>query len=245
MLNIEKLNVSVEEKQILRNLSLKVGDGEVHAIMGPNGSGKSTIAHTLAGNPNYEVLSGKINFNDKDLLSMDPSERSLSGLFLAFQYPIELPGVTNASYLKQIVNVHRKHKGDKPIEAAEFLKLLKEKSLKLNIPMDMHSRFVNAGFSGGEKKKNEILQMSILNPKLSILDETDSGLDIDALKIVADGVNSLRKKHNSFLIITHYQRLLDYIKPDYVHVLMNGKIIKSGGPELALELENKGYENFN
>jgi len=241
MLNIEKLNVSVEEKQILRNLSLKVGDGEVHAIMGPNGSGKSTIAHTLAGNPNYEVLSGKINFNDKDLLSMDPSERSLSGLFLAFQYPIELPGVTNASYLKQIVNVHRKHKGDKPIEAAEFLKLLKEKSLKLNIPMDMHSRFVNAGFSGGEKKKNEVLQLDLLNPDLVIMDETDSGLDVDALRNTSEAVNQLRSTNRSFIIITHYLRLLEYIEPDFVHVFQDGSIIETGDKSLANKIDQEGY----
>ncbi len=241
MLNIEKLNVSVEEKQILRNLSLKVGDGEVHAIMGPNGSGKSTIAHTLAGNPNYEVLSGKINFNDKDLLSMDPSERSLSGLFLAFQYPIELPGVTNASYLKQIVNVHRKHKGDKPIEAAEFLKLLKEKSSKLNIPMDMHSRFVNAGFSGGEKKKNEVLQLDLLNPDLVIMDETDSGLDVDALRNTSEAVNQLRSSNRSFIIITHYLRLLEYIEPDFVHVFQDGSIIETGDKSLANKIDQEGY----
>ena len=241
MLNIEKLNVSVEEKQILRNLSLNVGDGEVHAIMGPNGSGKSTIAHTLAGNPNYEVLSGKINFNDKDLLSMDPSERSLSGLFLAFQYPIELPGVTNASYLKQIVNVHRKHKGDKPIEAAEFLKLLKEKSLKLNIPMDMHSRFVNAGFSGGEKKKNEVLQLDLLNPDLVIMDETDSGLDVDALRNTSEAVNQLRSTNRSFIIITHYLRLLEYIEPDFVHVFQGGSIIETGDKSLANKIDQEGY----
>ena len=189
MLDIKNLNVSVEEKQILKNLSLNVGKGEVHAIMGPNGSGKSTIAHTLAGNPNYEVISGNIDFNDENLLDMDPSERSLSGLFMAFQYPIELPGVTNASYLKQIVNIHRKHRGEKPIEAGDFLKLLKEKSLRLNISMDMHSRFVNAGFSGGEKKKNEVLQLDLLNPNLVIMDETDSGLDVDALKSTSEAVN--------------------------------------------------------
>ncbi len=209
--------------------------------MGPNGSGKSTIAHTLAGNPNYEVLSGKINFNDKDLLSMDPSERSLSGLFLAFQYPIELPGVTNASYLKQIVNVHRKHKGDKPIEAAEFLKLLKEKSLKLNIPMDMHSRFVNAGFSGGEKKKNEVLQLDLLNPDLVIMDETDSGLDVDALRNTSEAVNQLRSTNRSFIIITHYLRLLEYIEPDFVHVFQDGSIIETGDKSLANKIDQEGY----
>ena len=197
MLDIKNLNVSVEEKQILKNLSLNVGKGEVHAIMGPNGSGKSTIAHTLAGNPNYEIISGNVNFNEKDLLEMDPSERSLSGLFLAFQYPIELPGVTNASYLKQIVNVHRKHRGENLIEAGDFLKLLKDKSARLNIPMDMHSRFVNAGFSGGEKKKNEVLQLDLLNPNLVIMDETDSGLDVDALKSTSEAVNQLRSSDQS------------------------------------------------
>ena len=210
-------------------------------IDGPSSSGKSTIAHTLAGNPNYEVLSGKINFNDKDLLSMDPSERSLSGLFLAFQYPIELPGVTNASYLKQIVNVHRKHKGDKPIEAAEFLKLLKEKSLKLNIPMDMHSRFVNAGFSGGEKKKNEVLQLDLLNPDLVIMDETDSGLDVDALRNTSEAVNQLRSTNRSFIIITHYLRLLEYIEPDFVHVFQDGAIIETGDKSLANKIDQEGY----
>ncbi len=241
MLDIKNLNVSVEDKQILRDLSLKVGSGEVHAIMGPNGSGKSTIAHTLAGNPNYEVISGDINFNEKDLLEMDPSERSLSGLFLAFQYPIELPGVTNASYLKQIVNVHRKHRGENPIEAGDFLKLLKEKSSRLNIPMDMHSRFVNAGFSGGEKKKNEVLQLDLLNPNLVIMDETDSGLDVDALKSTSEAVNQLRSSNRSFIIITHYLRLLEYIEPDFVHVFQDGSIVESGDKSLANRIDKKGY----
>ena len=241
MLNVKELNVSVEDKQIIKNLSLKVGSGEVHAIMGPNGSGKSTIAHTLAGNPSYEVTSGQIDFNNQDLLNMDPSERSLSGLFLAFQYPIELPGVTNASYLKQIVNVHRKHNGDKPIEAGEFLKMLKEKSSKLNIPMDMHSRFVNAGFSGGEKKKNEVLQLDLLNPNLVIMDETDSGLDVDALKSTSEAVNQLRSSKRSFIIITHYLRLLEYIEPDYVHVFQEGSIIESGDKSLANKIDTEGY----
>ena len=241
MLDIKNLNVSVEDKQILRDLSLKVGSGEVHAIMGPNGSGKSTIAHTLAGNPNYEVISGDINFNEKDLLEMDPSERSLSGLFLAFQYPIELPGVTNASYLKQIVNVHRKHRGENPIEAGDFLKLLKEKSSRLNIPMDMHSRFVNAGFSGGEKKKNEVLQLDLLNPNLVIMDETDSGLDVDALKSTSEAVNQLRSSNRSFIIITHYLRLLEYIEPDFVHVFQDGSIVESGDKSLANRIDKEGY----
>ena len=241
MLDIKNLNVSVEEKQILKNLSLKVGKGEVHAIMGPNGSGKSTIAHTLAGNPNYEIISGNVNFNEIDLLEMDPSERSLSGLFLAFQYPIELPGVTNASYLKQIVNVHRKHRGENLIEAGDFLKLLKDKSARLNIPMDMHSRFVNAGFSGGEKKKNEVLQLDLLNPNLVIMDETDSGLDVDALKSTSEAVNQLRSSDRSFIIITHYLRLLEYIEPDFVHVFQNGSIIESGDKSLASRIDKEGY----
>ena len=218
-----------------------VGKGEVHAIMGPNGSGKSTIAHTLAGNPNYEIISGNVNFNEKDLLEMDPSERSLSGLFLAFQYPIELPGVTNASYLKQIVNVHRKHRGENLIEAGDFLKLLKDKSARLNIPMDMHSRFVNAGFSGGEKKKNEVLQLDLLNPNLVIMDETDSGLDVDALKSTSEAVNQLRSSDRSFIIITHYLRLLEYIEPDFVHVFQNGSIIESGDKSLANRIDKEGY----
>ena len=241
MLDIKNLNVSVEEKQILKNLSLSVGKGEVHAIMGPNGSGKSTIAHTLAGNPNYEIISGNVNFHKKDLLEMDPSERSLSGLFLAFQYPIELPGVTNASYLKQIVNVHRKHRGENLIEAGDFLKLLKDKSARLNIPMDMHSRFVNAGFSGGEKKKNEVLQLDLLNPNLVIMDETDSGLDVDALKSTSEAVNQLRSSDRSFIIITHYLRLLEYIEPDFVHVFQNGSIIESGDKSLANRIDKEGY----
>ena len=241
MLDIKNLNVSVEDKQILKDLSLKVGSGEVHAIMGPNGSGKSTIAHTLAGNPNYEVISGNVNFNDKNLLDMDPSERSLSGLFMAFQYPIELPGVTNASYLKQIVNIHRKHRGEKPIEAGDFLKLLKEKSVRLNISMDMHSRFVNAGFSGGEKKKNEVLQLDLLNPNLVIMDETDSGLDVDALKSTSEAVNQLRSSNRSFIIITHYLRLLEYIEPDFVHVFQDGSIIESGDKSLANRIDKQGY----
>ena len=241
MLDIKNLNVSVEEKQILKNLSLNVGKGEVHAIMGPNGSGKSTIAHTLAGNPNYEIISGNVNFNEKNLLEMDPSERSLSGLFLAFQYPIELPGVTNASYLKQIVNVHRKHRGENLIEAGDFLKLLKDKSARLNIPMDMHSRFVNAGFSGGEKKKNEVLQLDLLNPNLVIMDETDSGLDVDALKSTSEAVNQLRSSDRSFIIITHYLRLLEYIEPDFVHVFQDGSIIESGDKSLANKIDKEGY----
>ena len=241
MLEIKNLNVTVEEKQILKNLNLNIGKGEVHAIMGPNGSGKSTIAHTLAGKPNYNVDSGEVNLNGEDLLSKDPYERSLNGLFLAFQYPIELPGVTNASYLKQIVNAHRKSRKEKPIDAGEFLKILKEKSKLLDIPMDIHSRFVNAGFSGGEKKKNEVLQMDLLNPSLIIMDETDSGLDVDALKTTADAINKLRNDERSFIIITHYLRLLEYIEPDYVHVFQNGSVIETGDKTLASRIDQEGY----
>jgi Fe-S cluster assembly ATP-binding protein len=242
MLEIKKLNVSVEENKILNDLTLSIKTGEVHAIMGPNGSGKSTIAHTLAGNPNYQVESGSISFNGSDLLDMEPTERSLGGLFLAFQYPIEIPGVTNASYLRQILNSHRKYQGKDPIDAAEFLKLLKEKSAYLKIPMEMHSRFVNTGFSGGEKKKNEVLQMDLLDPKLIIMDETDSGLDVDALKVTADAVNQMKSKNRSLIIVTHYLRLLEYIKPDFVHIFQNGKIIESGDSSLASRIDKEGYE---
>ena len=242
MLEIKKLNVSVEENKILNDLTLSIKTGEVHAIMGPNGSGKSTIAHTLAGNPNYQVESGSISFNGSDLLDMEPTERSLGGLFLAFQYPIEIPGVTNASYLRQILNSHRNYQGKDPIDAAEFLKLLKEKSAYLKIPMEMHSRFVNTGFSGGEKKKNEVLQMDLLDPKLIIMDETDSGLDVDALKVTADAVNQMKSKNRSLIIVTHYLRLLEYIKPDFVHIFQNGKIIESGDSSLASRIDKEGYE---
>ena len=241
LLDVKNVKAQIGEKEILKGINLEVKAGEIHAIMGPNGSGKSTIAHTLAGNPNYEIISGNVNFNEKDLLEMDPSERSLSGLFLAFQYPIELPGVTNASYLKQIVNVHRKHRGENLIEAGDFLKLLKDKSARLNIPMDMHSRFVNAGFSGGEKKKNEVLQLDLLNPNLVIMDETDSGLDVDALKSTSEAVNQLRSSDRSFIIITHYLRLLEYIEPDFVHVFQNGSIIESGDKSLANRIDKEGY----
>ncbi len=244
MLKINNLNAKIDKKVILNNFSLNINPGEVHAIMGPNGSGKSTLSNILSGKKGYEVT-GEILYQNKNLFELETEERAHKGIFLAFQYPLEIPGVNTNIFLKTSLNAIRKANGEKELDAIEFLNLVKEKAKNLKFEEEKLNRQLNVGFSGGEKKKNEILQMSILNPKLSILDETDSGLDIDALRIVADGVNSLRKKNNSFLIITHYQRLLDYIKPDFVHVLINGKIIKSGGPELALELEKKGYENFN
>jgi len=243
MLKIKNLNVKIDKKSILNGFTLQINPGEIHAIMGPNGSGKSTLSNILSGKKGYNI-SGEVLFENKNLFELETDERAHKGIFLAFQYPLEIPGVNTNIFLKTSLNAIRKARGEKELDAIEFLKLVKSKAKELKFDEEKLNRQLNVGFSGGEKKKNEILQMSILNPKLSILDETDSGLDIDALKTVAEGVNSLRKKNNSFLIITHYQRLLDYIKPDFVHVLMNGKIIKSGGPELALELENKGYENF-
>ena len=244
MLEIKNLNASINDKEILKDFNISIKPGELHAIMGPNGSGKSTLANVLSGKEGYKI-SGELKYLGKNLNEISIDERAQKGIFLAFQYPTEIPGVNTSNFLRTSLNKVRRAQGKKELDALSFLKIVKEKSNELGMDEKMLSRQLNVGFSGGEKKKNEILQMKILDPNLIILDETDSGLDIDALKTVADGVNTLRNKNNSFLIITHYQRLLDYIKPDFVHVLMNGKIIKSGGPELALELENKGYENFN
>jgi len=242
MLSIKNLQASVEGKEILRGLNLEVKAGEVHAIMGPNGSGKSTLAAVLTGREEYEVTEGEILYNGEDVLELAPEERAQKGIFLAFQYPVEIPGVSNANFLKTAVNEVRKANGKEPLDSKDFLKLMKEKMAMVEMDKSMTQRSVNEGFSGGEKKRNEIFQMAMLEPKLAILDETDSGLDIDALRIVADGVNMLRNPERSFIVITHYQRLLDYIVPDFVHVLYKGRIVKSGGKELALELEEKGYD---
>jgi Fe-S cluster assembly ATP-binding protein len=242
MLEIKNLHAKVEDKQILNGLTLSIKPGEIHAIMGPNGSGKSTLASVLAGRDQYEVTGGEVIYEGKDLLELSPEERAREGVFLAFQYPIEIPGVSNANFLKTAVNEIRKHKNLAPLDSKEFLKLMKEKMAMVEMDKTMTQRSVNEGFSGGEKKRNEIFQMAMLEPKLCVLDETDSGLDIDALRIVANGVNSLRSKDRSFIVITHYQRLLDYIVPDFVHVLYKGRIVKSGTKDLALELEEKGYD---
>ena len=242
MLKIENLQARIEEKEILKGINLDIKPGEIHAIMGPNGSGKSTLASVLAGREDYEVTGGTVDFMGKDLLEMAPEDRAKEGLFLAFQYPVEIPGVSTTNFIKSAVNEKRKYQGLEPLDAAQFLKIMKEKMKLVEINQSLLSRSLNEGFSGGEKKRNEIFQMAMLEPKLAILDETDSGLDIDALRIVANGVNQLRSKDNAFLVVTHYQRLLDYIVPDYVHVLYNGRIVRSGTKELALELEEKGYD---
>jgi len=242
MLSIKDLHVSVEGQPILKGLDLEVKPGEIHAIMGPNGSGKSTLAHVLAGHRGYTVDSGSVSYKDQNLLALEPEIRAREGIFLAFQYPIEIPGVNNTSFLKKALNEIRKYHGEEELDAIDFLSLIREKMTLVEMQEDLLKRPVNQGFSGGEKKRNEILQMAVLDPALAILDETDSGLDIDALRIVASGVNKLRSADNAFVIITHYQRLLDYIVPDFVHVLSDGRIIKSGTKELALELEERGYD---
>ena len=243
MLTIKNLKANIDNKEILKGLNLEIKPGEVHAIMGPNGSGKSTLSNVLSGKKGY-IVTGEVKYFNENLLDLEIEERAHKGIFLAFQYPLEIPGVNTNIFLKTSLNAIKKAKGEKELDAIEFLKLVKQKAGELKFDEKILSRQLNVGFSGGEKKKNEILQMSILNPKLYILDETDSGLDIDALKIVSEGVNALRSKDSSFLIITHYQRLLDYIKPDFVHVLIDGQIVKSGGSELAMELESKGYETL-
>ena len=242
MLSIKNLHANINGKEILKGINLEVKAGEVHAIMGPNGSGKSTLSAVLAGREEYEVTAGSVSFDGKDILELSPEDRAREGLFLAFQYPIEIPGVSNINFLKTAINETRAYKGMQPVSAKEFLAMVKEKSALVELDAKLANRSVNEGFSGGEKKRNEIFQMAMLNPKLSILDETDSGLDIDALRIVAKGVNQLKSPTNATIVITHYQRLLDYIIPDFVHVLYNGRIVKTGGKELALELEEKGYD---
>lgn len=242
MLSIKNLQAAIADKQILKGINLEVKAGEVHAIMGPNGSGKSTLASVLAGREDYEVTSGSVEFLGKDLLDLSPEDRAREGIFLAFQYPVEIPGVTTTNFLKTAVNEIRKYRGEEPMDAVSFLKMMKEKSKLVEIDQALLSRSLNEGFSGGEKKRNEVFQMAMLEPKLAILDETDSGLDIDALRIVASGVNKLKSADNATIVVTHYQRLLDYIVPDFVHVLWNGRIVKSGSKELALELEEKGYD---
>jgi len=243
MLTIDTLHATVADKPILKGLSLSIKAGEIHAIMGPNGAGKSTLGYTLGGRPGYEVTEGSVTFAGQDLLALEPHERAAAGLFLGFQYPVEIPGVSNLQFLREALNAQRKSRGEDPLSGGEFLKLAREKSALLKMDMEMLKRPVNVGFSGGEKKRAEMVQMGILDPKLAILDETDSGLDIDALRIVGEGINAImRRPDKAVLLITHYQRLLDYVKPDFVHVLAGGRIVKSGGPELALELERQGYE---
>ena len=242
MLEINDLHAGIGDREILRGISLRVNAGEVHAVMGPNGSGKSTLAQVLAGNPTYEVTGGSVTYNGQDLLEMDPEVRAQNGIFLAFQYPVEIPGVSNAYFLRSAYNEIRKAKGQEEVDPLEFLDLVEQKLKLVDMDESMLSRSVNQGFSGGEKKRNEIFQMAVLAPRLAILDETDSGLDIDALRIVAEGVNKLRSPENATIVVTHYQRLLNYIVPDFVHVLASGRIVKSGGKELALELEAKGYD---
>jgi Fe-S cluster assembly ATP-binding protein len=244
MLEIKNLHAEVDGKKILKGISLSIAPGEIHAIMGPNGSGKSTLSYVLSGRDGYEVTGGEVLFNGENLLEMEPEERAAAGIFLAFQYPVEIPGVPNSTFLKEAVNALRKTRGESGLDAMQFMKLLRAKTKELGMKEEMLKRSVNTGFSGGEKKRNEMLQMAMLEPSLAILDETDSGLDIDALKAVADGVNAMRSPERSMLVITHYQRLLDYIVPDHVHVLAGGKIVRSGGKELAAELEAKGYGEF-
>lgn len=242
MLEIKNLHASIDDTKILKGLNLSVSAGEVHAIMGPNGSGKSTLASVIAGREDYDVTNGEINFRGSELSDLGPDERAREGIFLAFQYPVEIPGVSTTNFMKTAVNQVREANGDKPLDAVQFLKLMKEKMKLVNIKQELLSRSINEGFSGGEKKRNEIFQMAMLEPKLAILDETDSGLDIDALKIVSNGVNALKSNDNATIVVTHYQRLLDYIVPDFVHVLIDGKIVKSGDKNLALELEERGYD---
>lgn len=242
MLEIKDLHASINGKEILKGINLEVNAGEVHAIMGPNGSGKSTLSSVLVGNPAFEVTKGSVNFLGKDLLELTPEDRSHEGIFLSFQYPVEIPGVSMVNFMRAAVNEQRKYKQLPPLTASEFLKLMREKREVVELDNKLANRSVNEGFSGGEKKRNEIFQMAMLEPRLSILDETDSGLDIDALRVVAEGVNKLKSPENSYIVITHYQRLLDYIKPDVVHVLYKGRIVKTAGPELALELEKRGYD---
>ena len=244
MLKINNLSAKIDNKSILQDFKLEINPGEVHAIMGPNGSGKSTLSYVLSGKDGYKVTGGRVELNGSDILELDPEERAALGLFLAFQYPIEIPGVGNMTFLRTALNAQRKARGEEEISATDFLKLVREKAATLKIDADMLKRPVNVGFSGGEKKRNEILQMAMLEPKVCILDETDSGLDVDAMKLVAKGVNALRDNGRGFLVITHYQRLLDHIKPDVVHIMADGRIVKTGGPDLALEVENNGYSDI-